>query len=77
MSEYLQGLHWNLILWSFSSYDRHWVCEHFMKTLMSMSTNVHRPYVYDHVGLYISLVSNFIDLIISYWSTILIIYINA
>ena len=34
-----------------------------------MSTNIHRPYIYDVLGLYISLVNNSVDQIILYWST--------
>ena len=46
------------------------VCEFFIKTLIIMSiyTDIYRPYVYDPLGLYISLVNDFIDLIKPYWS---------
>ena len=45
---------------------RDWVCEIFTKTrrITSLSINVYRPYVCDPLGLYISLVNNFIDPII-------------
>ena len=36
---------------------------------MSISTNIHRPYVCDPLGPYISLINNSIDQITSYWST--------
>ena len=50
---------------------RHLVCGFFIiiLILMSISTNIHRPYVCDPLGPYISLVNNFIDPITSYWST--------
>ena len=43
----------------------------FIKTLiiMSISTNIHRPYVCDPLGPYISLVDNSIDQITPYRST--------
>ena len=46
---------------------------YFIKTLiiMSISTNIHRPYVCDPLGLYISLVNNYIDQITLYWSTLI------
>ena len=39
------------------------VCKFFIKTLilMSISTNIRRPYVYDPLGLYIALVNNSIE----------------
>ena len=37
---------------------------------MSVSTNIHRPYVCDPLGPYISLLNNPIDQITPYWSTI-------
>ena len=37
---------------------------------MSISTNIHKPYVCDPLGPYISLVSNSIDQITPYWSTL-------
>ena len=45
---------------------RHLVCIFFIKTLIiiSISTNIHRPYVYDPLGSY--RVSNSIDQITSY-----------
>ena len=45
----------------------------FIKTLiiMSISTNIYRPYVCDPLGPYISLVKNSIDQITSYWSTLI------
>ena len=45
----------------------------FIKTLiiMSISTNIHKPYVCDPQGPYISLVKNFIDQITPYWSTLI------
>ena len=50
---------------------RHVVCGFFIKTLiiMSISPNIHRPYVCDSLGPYISLVNNSIGLITHYWST--------
>ena len=44
---------------------RHWVCKLFIKILIiiSISINVHSLYVGDPLGLYISLVSNSIELI--------------
>ena len=49
------------------------VCRIFIKTLIiiSISTNIHRPYVCDHLGPYISLVNNSIDQIKPYWSTLI------
>ena len=38
---------------------------------MSISTNIHKPYVYDPLSLYISLVNNFIDQITPYWLTLI------
>ena len=45
----------------------------FIKTLiiMSISTNIHKPYVCDPLGPYISLVNNSIDQITPYWSTLI------
>ena len=45
----------------------------FIKTLIIMyvSTNIHRPYVCDPLGPYISLVNNSIDQITPYWSTLI------
>ena len=45
----------------------------FNKTLiiMSISTNIHRPYVCDPLGPYISLVNNSIDQITPYWLTLI------
>ena len=42
---------------------RHLVCELFIKILinMSLSINVYKSYVYDHLSLYISLVNNSVD----------------
>ena len=42
---------------------RHLVCEFFIKTLIiiSISNNIHRPYVCDPLGPYISLVNNSMD----------------
>ena len=39
--------------------------------IMSISTNIHRPYVCDPLGLYFSLVKNSIGLITSYWSIVI------
>ena len=52
---------------------RHLVWGFFIKTLiiMSISTNIHRLYVCDPLGPYISLVNNSIDQITPYWSTII------
>ena len=49
------------------------VCEFFIKTLIIMfiSTNIHRSYVCDPLGPYISLVNNFIEQITLYWSTLI------
>ena len=46
---------------------RHLVYQFFIKTLTIMSTsiNIHRPYVCEPLGLYISLVNNSIDPITS------------
>ena len=46
-----------------------WYVDFFIKTLivMSVSTNIHRTYVCDPLGPYISLVNNSIDLITPYW----------
>ena len=38
---------------------------------MSISTNIHRPYVCDPLGPYISLVNNSIDQITPYWVTLI------
>ena len=38
---------------------------------MSISTKIHRPYVCDPVGPYISLVNNPIDQLTPYWSTLI------
>ena len=38
---------------------------------MSISTNIHKPYVCDPLGPYISLVNNSIDQITPYWSTLI------
>ena len=43
---------------------------------MSLSIKIHRPYACDPLGLHISLVNKYINLITFYWSTLLIIYIN-
>ena len=37
---------------------------------MSISTNIHRPYVCDPLGIYILLFNNYIDKIKPYWSTL-------
>ena len=52
---------------------KHLVCGFFIKTfiIISISTNVHRPYVYDLLGPYISLANNSIDQITLYWSTLI------
>ena len=49
---------------------RHLVHEFFIKTIkiMSRSTNAQRPYVYEALGSYISLVNNSIHIITPYWS---------
>ena len=39
--------------------------------IMSISTNIHRPYVCDTLCPYISLVNNSIDQITTYWSTLI------
>ena len=45
----------------------------FIKTLivMSISTNIHKPYVCDPLGPYISLVNNSMDQITPYWSNLI------
>ena len=45
---------------------RHLVCGFLIKTpiIMSISTNIYRPYVYDPLGSYISLANNSIEQII-------------
>ena len=50
-----------------------WYEAFFIKTLiiMSISTNIHKPYVCDPLGPYISLVNNSIDQITPYWSTLI------
>ena len=50
-----------------------WYEVFFIKTLiiMSLSTNIHRPYVCDPLGSYISLANNSIDQITPYWSTLI------
>ena len=50
-----------------------WYEVFFIKTLIIMfiSTNIHRPYVCDPRGPYISLVNNSIDQITHYWSTLI------
>ena len=52
---------------------RHLVCRFFIKALivMSISINIHRPYVCDPIGPYISLVTNPIDPITPYWLTLI------
>ena len=52
---------------------RYLVCGFFIRTfiLMFIFTNIHRPYVYDHLGPYISLINTFIDQITPYWSTLI------
>ena len=51
---------------------RHLVYIFFIKTLIIIfiSTNIHRPYVCDPLGPYISLVNNSIDPITPNWSTL-------
>ena len=51
--------------------DRHLVWGFCIKTLIiiSISTNIHKPYVCDPLGPYISLVNNSIDQRTPYWST--------
>ena len=39
--------------------------------IMSKSTNIHRPYVCDPLGPYLSLVNNSIDQITTYWLTLI------
>ena len=50
-----------------------WYEVFFIKTLiiMSISTNIYKPYVCDPLGPYISLVNNSINQITSYWSTLI------
>ena len=50
---------------------RHLVCGFFTQTLifMSISTNIYKPYVYDPLGPYISLVNNSIYPLTPHWST--------
>ena len=42
---------------------KHLVCDFFIKILVfiSISKDIHRPYIYDPLGSYISLVNNSID----------------
>ena len=40
-------------------------------TIMSISTNIHRPYVCDPLGPYISLVNNSLEQITPYWLTLI------
>ena len=53
---------------------RHLICRFFIKTLIiiSISTNIYRPYVCDPLGLYISLVNNSIGPITPNWSTLIV-----
>ena len=50
-----------------------WYEVFFIKTfiIMSISTNIHKPYVCDPLGPYISLVNYSIDQITPYWSTLI------
>ena len=50
----------------FSFIYRHWVSEFLIKalTIMSISTNIYRPYVYDPLSLPISVVNYSINLIV-------------
>ena len=50
---------------------KHLVCGFFIKTLikMSISTNIHRLYMCNPLGPYITLVNNSMDPITPYWST--------
>ena len=50
-----------------------WYDVFFIKTLiiMSISTNIYKPYVCDPLGPYISLVNNSIDQITPYWPTLI------
>ena len=52
---------------------RHLVCEFFTEALiiMSISTNIYRPYVCDPLGPYISLINNSIDQITPYFSILI------
>ena len=52
---------------------RHLVLGFFIKTfiIMSISTNIHRPYVCDPLGPYISLINHSIDQITPYWLTLI------
>ena len=52
---------------------RYLVCRFFTKTLiiMSISTNIHRPYVCKPLGLYILPVNNSIGPITPYWLTLI------
>ena len=52
---------------------RYLVCDFFINTLIIIfiSTNIHRPYVSDPLGPYISLVNNSIDQITPYGSTLI------
>ena len=49
----------------------HLICDFLIKTLIIMSifTNIHRPYMSDPLGPYILLVNNSIGPITPYWST--------
>ena len=50
-----------------------WYVDFSLKILIIISifTNIHRPYVCDPLVLYISLVNNSIDPITPYWSTLI------
>ena len=52
---------------------RHLVCGYFIKILiiMSISTNIHTPYMCHPLGPYISIVNNSINSPKSYWSTLI------
>ena len=62
----------------FSLIYRQLVSDVFIKThvIMFIFTNIHKSYVYNPLSPYILLVNKSIDSIISYWTTLLIIYIN-
>ena len=52
---------------------KHFVCGFSIKILiiMSISINIHGPYVCEPLGPYVSLVNNSIDQITPYWSTLI------
>ena len=52
---------------------RHLVCKFFIKILIiiSISTNIYKPYMCDPLGSYISLINKYASPITPYWSTLI------